>query len=173
MLKLFNDLRPFFEDSYRRINVREYGRIRKISPPSASTLLNSLNKEGLLNREEERNFIYFTANKENSLFIALSRAYWCIRFEKIGLISHIKQRTVNPLIILFGSFSKAEIKSDSDIDMAIFTPSKKPLNYTHVVIWEDMLKHKMQLFAFKNREEIKNKELLNNILNGFTVSGSW
>jgi len=46
MLNIINSLMPFFEDCYRRINVREYSRLRKSSPPTASKILFELNKEG-------------------------------------------------------------------------------------------------------------------------------
>ena len=59
MLTIFNNLKPFFEDNYRRISVREYARIIKISPPSASKLLNNLEKEGLLTKEK-KNYTYIT-----------------------------------------------------------------------------------------------------------------
>ena len=48
MLNIINNLKPFIEDSYRRINVREYSRLMKISPPTASKTLFELSKEGLL-----------------------------------------------------------------------------------------------------------------------------
>ena len=71
MLKIFNDLEPFFKDNYRRINVREYARLLNISPPSASKLLKLYTKEGLLVLEEDKNFLNFSVNKENNLFIHL------------------------------------------------------------------------------------------------------
>ncbi|MEK6841083.1 MAG: nucleotidyltransferase domain-containing protein [Nanoarchaeota archaeon] len=170
MLKIFNDLEPFFLDNYRRINIREYARIRKISAPSASTLLNNLENEGLLNKEVERNYVYYFANNKSELFINLSRIYWLITFRKVGLIEHLEKELINPLIILFGSFCKAELKNDSDIDLAIFTISNKIIN---IKKFEDKLKRKVQLFVFKNKEEVKNKELLNNILNGFIIASGW
>ena len=123
MLKIFNNLEPFFQDDYRRINVREYARIEKISAPSASALLKNLEKEVLLFKEEEKNYIYYSANRENKIFIDLSRVYWFMKFKEIGLINHFEKELIDPLIILFGSFCKAEIKSNSDIDLAIFTIS--------------------------------------------------
>lgn len=54
MLKIFNNLEPFFENNYKRINVREYARLKKISPPTASKLLSELQKEDLLEREDEK-----------------------------------------------------------------------------------------------------------------------
>jgi len=168
MLKIFNELKPFFEDNYRRINVREYSRIRKISPPSASKLLGRMEKKGLLKKENERNYIYYFANKESELFIDLSKIYWAEILRKLGLIDNIK-KLITPVIILFGSLNKAEVKGDSDVDLAIFTLSKKEIN---IQSFEKKLKRKIQIFRFKTIKDVKNKDLLNNILNGFVIGGN-
>ncbi len=42
MLKIINNLKPFIEDNYRRISVREYARIQKISDVKSDELLNSI-----------------------------------------------------------------------------------------------------------------------------------
>src|SRR3989344_5320006 len=107
MLKIFNNLGPFFEDNYRRMNVREYARLMKISPPSASKLLSKYEKESLLNREEEKRYIYYYANKDNNLFVFLSRIYWYQKMKE--LISYMEREFADPVIILFGSFAKAEV----------------------------------------------------------------
>lgn len=173
MLKIFNDLEPFFRDSYRRISVREFARLVKISPPSASTLLNGYEKEGLLIREDDRRYNFFAANKNSRLFIQLCRLFWSSQFKNVGLIEHLERKLTNPLIILFGSFSKAEIIKNSDIDMAVFAQSGKRINPIDVSICEEKLKRNIHILVFRTREELKNKELLNNILNGFIISGSW
>ena len=170
MLKIFNDLKPFFEDNYRRINVREYARIQKISPPTASSLLQNYLKEGLLKKEEEKQYLYYFANKESSLFVDLSRIYWKVVLENSGFIKALSEKFISPVIILFGSLSKAEVKENSDIDMAVFTATRKELDLKE---FERKLKRNIQLFIFKDREYIKNKELLNNILNGYRLRGNW
>ncbi len=170
MLKIFNALRPFFENNYRRINVREYARIQKMSPPTASKLLQSYQKEGILKKEEEKQYFYYFANKESDLFIDLSRVYWKIVLEDSGLIKALSEKLLSPVIIIFGSLSKAEVKEDSDIDIAIFTATRKELNVNE---FEKKLKRKIQLFLFKDRENVKNTELLNNILNGYKLRGNW
>ncbi len=170
MLTIFNTLKHFFLDNYRKINVREYARITNISPPSASKLLNNLEKEGLLKKEKDKLYIYYSANRENKLFINLLRAYWNEEFKKIGLIEYLNKELLNPVIILFGSFSKAEIMNNSDVDIAIFSIFKNNINLNN---FEKKLKRKIQVFMFKNQEEVKNKDLLKNILNGYNLSGSW
>ena len=170
MLKIINYLRPFFEDNYRRVNVREYSRLLKISPPTASKLLQEYHKEGLLKKEEEKQYIYYFANKENSLFIDLSRIYWKMQLEKVGLMNFFEKELISPVIILFGSLSKAEAKPNSDIDIAVFTATKKGINLEQ---FGKKLNRSVQLFLFKKMEDVKNKELLKNILNGYILKGHW
>lgn len=170
MLNIINNIQPFIEDNYRRINVREYARIIKISPPTASKLLSNLNKDGLIKKEEDRQYIFYHANKESKVFVDLCRIYWGAVLEKSGIIENIKEELLNPVVILFGSLSKAEVKENSDIDLAIFTPTKKELKLEK---FEKILGRKIQVFIFSKKEELKSKELLNNILNGYKILGEF
>ena len=165
MLKIINDLKPFFEDCYRRINVREYAKIIGVSPPTASKLLNFYNSRNLLLRTTYKNNILFFANKDNRDFIDLSRIYW--RNELENLLSYLEKKLVDPAIILFGSLSKAEVKHDSDIDLAVFAQKK---NLT-ILSFEKSLKRKVQIFWFDSFQVMKNKELSNSILNGYILTG--
>lgn len=165
MLKIFNYLEPFFEYSYQRMGVREYARMKKISPPSASTLLHDYHKEGLLTREEDKKYIYFEANRDNPVFVNLSRIYWLTQLRNSGLIEYLEKELVDPLIILFGSFSKAEVSSRSDIDIAI-KASKKKLNLAQ---FEKKLKRNIQVVFYEDAKI----NLQRSILNGFILFGSW
>ncbi len=165
MLKIINNLKPFFEDCYRRINVREYAKIIEISPPTASKMLDSYNSEGLLLNETYKNYHFFYANKESTNFIGLSRIYWGYRLKEMA--SFIEKELTSPAIILFGSLSKAEAKPDSDIDLAIFAHKKK----IDISRFEKKLKRKLQIYWFKSVEGIKSRELANSIINGYILSG--
>jgi predicted nucleotidyltransferase len=167
MLKIFNNLELFFQDNYRRINVREYARITKVSPPSASKILNTYFKEGLLKKEEDRKYIFYFANRENNVFMHLMRLYWIIKLKR--LIKIIEEAYINPTVILFGSASKAELKQDSDIDIAIFSISNENKLKTELI--EKELNREIQIHHFKNKESITNKELLANIINGVIIKG--
>ena len=170
MLRIFNDLEPFLWDSYKRVGVREYAALRKVSPPTASTILTQLHKEGLLRKEKDRKYLLFSANNESRLFTQLSRAYFAHHLKKIGLTGQLEKELISPLIILFGSFAKAEINENSDLDIAIFTPSQKEIPLEK---HEEQLGRSIQVFIFKNKGAVKNKELLNNILNGVIIAGDW
>jgi len=165
MLNIINNLKPFIEDCYRRINVREYSRLMKISPPTASKLLSEFNKEELLLIEKDRNYIFYYANKNNKIFTDLSRIYWKIKLNE--LINFLDENLITPTVILFGSLSKAETKEDSDIDLCVIG-HKKELNLKN---FEDDLRRKIQLFFFSSIENIKDKGLVNNIINGYILNG--
>lgn len=170
MLKIINDLSPFFEDCYRRISVREYARIRKISPPTASKLLEGYRKAALLKKEEERRFFYYFADKGSGMLIDLSRMYWKAKLHDAGMIGLLESRYPGSVIILFGSLSKAEAKPDSDVDLAVFGPGRKEADASGP---ERKLKRKVQVFVFSSREDVKSAELLGSILNGYKISGDW
>ncbi|MAG02659.1 hypothetical protein CMI42_04950 [Candidatus Pacearchaeota archaeon] len=165
MLEIINNLKPFFEDCYRRISVREYSRITKISPPTASKILNNYSKLNLLIKEEDRNYLFFHANNKDKQFIALSIIYWGIKLR--GLTDLLEKKLISPTIILFGSLSKGETKQESDIDVAIFA-NKKDLDIEDL---EKKVKRKIQIFWFKSLNDIKNKDLANNIINGSRLVG--
>lgn len=165
MLDIFNNLSSFFEDCYRRISVREYAKLASISPPTASTMLNNYSKLNLLKKEKYRNYLFFHANNISKQFIDLSRIYWGIKLEEF--LDYLEKEFASPTIVLFGSLAKAEAKSDSDVDLAVFA-NKKEINLKK---FEAKLGRNIQIFWFKSIRNVKNKQLANNILNGYILKG--
>ena len=165
MLKIINNLQPFFEDCYRRINVREYAKLMKISPPTASKLLADYQQEGLLQKEPFRKFHFYHANRENKTFRDLSRLYWQKKLK--NFLAHLNNKLLDPTIILFGSLAKAEVTEKSDIDIAIIS-KKKELNITP---FEKELQREIEIIWIPEPKKTKNKELTNNILNGYILKG--
>jgi predicted nucleotidyltransferase len=165
MLKIFNYLKPFFIDCYRRVGVREYAKMAGISPPTASKLLSYYESEGLLKKEAYRNYILFHADTGNREFIHLSRMYWSQAFHELTIF--LEKELTNPTVVLFGSLSKAENKQDSDIDIAIFA-HKKELDMSK---FEGRFRRKIQVFWFNSIKDMKNADLANNIINGCVLAG--
>lgn len=164
MLKIINNLKPFFEDCYKEIGVREYSRLMKISPPTASKLLKYYAKEGLLKTHLDRGYLLFRANRESRLLLDLSRIYWNEELKEI--VKHLMD--VSPkTIILFGSLSKLETTKDSDIDIALIDSTKKNFELSK---FEKKYKREIQIFTYKSLGEI-NKDIKFNILNGFILGG--
>ena len=65
MLEIVNNLEPFFEDCYRIVSVREYARLIKKSPPTASKLLKGFAQEGYLHKRPERGHLLFSLDQTN------------------------------------------------------------------------------------------------------------
>jgi predicted nucleotidyltransferase len=165
MLKLFNNLAPFFEDNYRRINVREYAKLLHVSPPTASKLLEQYLNEELLIREKDRIYLYYSANKDSPILARLSHIYWLQRLNDLQI--HLERTLVDPTIILFGSLSKCEAKQDSDIDLAIISATSKSPD---LGAYEKQLKRKIHLIRYDNWESVP-KNIFKNIINGVVMSG--
>jgi|SRR3989344_940165 len=165
MLKIINNLQPFFEDCYRELNVREYAKQAKISPPTASKLLKGWTAEELLKQREEHNRLLFSASRE-TVFRDLARIYWGQRLKRV--IAAIEGHSTVPVVMLFGSLAKAEAKGDSDVDIAIFAPEK---NIIDMEPFAKHLKREINLHWFRSMSEIPNPHLRNNIINGYILKG--
>jgi len=165
MLKIFNELKPFIEDCYKEISVREYSRLMKISAPTASSMLKLYEKEGLLKKRADKGYLLFRADRESSILVDLSRIYWKMKLVKV--MDMIKSAMHKPVVILFGSLSKLEAKLDSDIDLAIISKTAKKIDLkSH----EKELNRSIEAFYFKSFREI-NRDLKLNILNGYVLEG--
>ncbi|HLC53235.1 MAG TPA: nucleotidyltransferase domain-containing protein [Candidatus Nanoarchaeia archaeon] len=157
MLEIFNSLQPFFEDVLREISVREYARMQKVSPPTASSLLKRFSKEGVLLQREERNLLLFRANKESSLFKDLAVAYWRNTLKKA--FEPLREHLLYKKMVLFGSIAKVENTIDSDVDIFIDIKYKE-LNVSPI---ERRLKRRIQ---FHFIDSLGNEHLKKNIENG-------
>ncbi len=175
MFKILNDMAPFFEDTLKELGVREYARWRKCAPATASTLLKSLAKEGLLTERAERNLLLYKAREESEAYKDL-KVYASLRkIKESSLVTHLERELKHPLaIFLFGSYAKGENRKGSDIDMFVLTRTKTNVNLEE---YQKKLKAPIQLFVHSPPEvealRKKNPHLLNNMINGIRLFGFW
>jgi len=167
MLKEIYKLKPFFEDNYLELGVREYARLVKTTPPTASKILKNFESQGFLKKKSFKKNLLFRANKESKILKDLSRIYWSMKLN--DLINFIENGFHPSLIILFGSLTNLEINKNSDIDIAIISKFNPKMDFSR---FEKKLKKEIQLFRFDSIEKI-NKELRNSILNGYVLRGSF
>jgi predicted nucleotidyltransferase len=169
MLKEFNILKVFFEEPSKEFNVREVARRLKISPATASKDLKELNKKGILKKREERIFDLYMANSESDLYRDLKIFYNIRKIKESGLIESINKFYLKPTLILFGSASKGLDTETSDFDIVII--SEKIKEFKDLKIFEEKLNRKLQIFAVKEIKNLKNRHLINNVLNGIVLQG--
>ncbi len=168
-----NILKLFFENPEKDFHVREIARALRQSPSTISKLLTKLTKHETLISREEKKFKLFKSNTENKIYKETKLFYNILNIRQSGLIDYLINHYNHPsAIILFGSFRKAENIPSSDIDLFIQSSIKKESSLTE---FENTLNHKIQLFVYSQKEtelmKTKNKELLNNIINGIVLDG--
>lgn len=165
MLGILNNLSPFFEDCHRELGVREYARLAEISPPTASKLLSQYEREGLLVRSVFRRHHLYRADRGSRDFIVLSRLYWQARLKP--LLDHLEGEFLAPPIVLFGSLARAETRKQSDVDLLILAEEQG----LDISGFERKLGREIQIFFEKSIEDVKNRDLAAEMVNGHVLRG--
>ncbi|MAG77828.1 hypothetical protein CL616_00520 [archaeon] len=164
-------IKYFIDEPEREFHVRELAKLTKKSPTTVSKYLKQLEKEKILILEKKLNHLFFKANNESSKFKDQKLFHNIKIIRKSGLTKYLNNIYHPEVIILFGSFAKAENIERSDIDILVITPSKKEANLEK---FENKLNHKIQLFLHSKKDiKIMNKKLLNTFINGIKLSGYW
>lgn len=170
-----NILNFFIKEPEKQFHVRQISKLLDKSPTTISKYLKELEEKNILKSEKKLNHLLFKANVENEKFKQLKLNYNLNLLYDSGLVDYlIKELNYPEAIILFGSFARAENSSASDIDLLIISSSKKEAKLTK---FEKKLGYKIQIFIHSKRDiekmKEKNKELLNNWINGITLYGFW
>lgn len=166
-------LKFFIKNPEKEFHVRQIAKLIKKSPTTTSKYLKEFEKRDVLNSEKKLNHLLFKANVKNPEFKQLKLNYNLNLLHDSGILDFlVKQFNYPEAIVLFGSFSKAENISSSDIDLLIISPSKKEVRLEK---FEEELNHKIQIFvkSKKDIKKMKNKELLNQWINGIVIYGFW
>lgn len=158
----------FFQNPTDKLRVRHIERKLKVPLPSVIRYTKELESEEILMKSEIAKVRYYTSNRSSKRFLIEKKLYNIKETFDSGLIKYLKREYSNPLIIVFGSYSRGEDIENSDIDLYIETPKKYNFNLEK---FEKMLKRNIQTFNHKNIKEIHNKNLSNNIINGITLNG--
>lgn len=159
-------LRIFFEYPERKFHIREIARITKLSPPGVMKIVRNLVKEGLVATEMGKVVKNVYASKLEK-FIQMKRFFDIYSLYECGLVSFLRQRYEEPeAIVLFGSYSKGEDISKSDIDIAIVTRKSLSLDMKK---FENALKRKINLHEIRIKDA--GEEFLNSLSNGIVLYG--
>jgi len=169
MFKELNILKLFFERPSKEFNVREVARILNISPATASKELGKLAKKGILKERKEKPLKLYKANLEDNFYRDLKLFYNIRKIRNYGLIDALNRFYLKPTIVLFGSASRGEDTETSDFDLLVICEKTK--EFIELKIFEKKIKRKLQLFVVKDIKELKNKHLVNNVLNGVILQG--
>jgi len=155
-----------FDSPERTFHIREMARLTGLSAPGVSKIIKRLKAEGLLTAERGKVVEEVSASRTDK-FVLFKRCYNMQRLFESGLIGFLKDTYEEPeAIVLFGSYSKGEDTSVSDIDIAIIT--KKELR-PDLRKFEAALKREINVHEIQIRSV--DKEFLNTLANGTVLSG--
>jgi len=169
MFKELTYLNPFFESPSKELGVREFARLAKMNPATASKILKNFAKKGILKEKKERIYILYKANLESSLYKDLKVFYNKRKIIDSNLLDELNKFYLKPTILFFGSGAKGLDDENSDFDLLII--SEKTAEFPNIKNFEKKLNRKLQFFAVKDIKNIKNKNLLNNMVNGIILQG--
>lgn len=158
----------FLQHPTARLRVRQIEREVKIALPSAIRYSKELEKEGILRIINIADVKLYSANRDSKKYLLEKRFYNIRQLYDSGLIDHLIKESINAPIILFGSYSRGEDIEDSDVD--IFIEYNKEIK--NLQIYEKKLRREIQIFRNKKINDIKNKHLINSIMNGITLNSS-
>lgn len=165
MFKELNDLCHFLEYPKRKIHVREYARLQNITPATASTILKKFQKQDILKKEIIQNIHLYSL--QSSQIVKDLKVFYTI--QKIRtIIPQLNAFFGKPHIILFGSASKGEDNEQSDIDLYVESEVTSQIIRNTL---EKKLKRPLQLFVYKQIQDVPNKYLQQNIMNGIVLQG--
>lgn len=168
MFKELNSLRLFFKEPNREFGVREAARVLKQSPATASKELKRLAKHGILKERKDRVYKLYKANLESDAYKDLKTYYNIRKIKESGLLEALNRFYLHPTIVLFGSAAFGLDTETSDFDLLIISEKTKIPNLKH---FEEVLKRDLHILPVRKISEIKNKHLINNIVNGIVIAG--
>jgi len=149
------------------LRVRQIERLLKLPLPSVIRYTYELEQEKILKKVNISDVNFYRVHRSSGKFILEKKLFNIKSLYESGLIDYLIMECNNPTIVLFFFFFKGEDVEKSDIDLYI----EHTKNVTNLDKFEKILERKIQVFNYKNIEEIKNKELANNIINGMTLNG--
>lgn len=158
----------FFLNPTTKLRVRQIEREIKVPFPSVIRYTKELEAEGILRTQITSGVKFYSADRSSKKFLLEKKLFNIKQLHDSELINYLIKECFNHPIIVFGSYSKGEDIEESDIDLYVETPSQKKPKLTR---FEKTLRRSIQIFGFKSINQIKNKELANNIMNGIPING--
>ena len=169
MFKKLNILTLFFESPSREFNVREVARLVRIAPATASKDLQVFVKEGLLKERKERMLNLYKANLEDERYTDAKIFYNIRKIKESGCVDSLNKFYLKPVIVLFGSCTFGLDTESSDMDLLVI--SEKTEEFPDTKKFEKKLNRNLHLLIVKKIKDLKNGELINNVLNGISLQG--
>jgi len=157
----------FFINPSSKMRVRHIEKNLNLSLPSVINSCKQLKEEGILKTLIIGNVTFYTSDRTNKNYLLKKIFFNITQLIDSGLIDYLKKELSNPAVVLFGSYSRGEDIESSDIDLYVETVSHKKLNMDR---YQEFMQRNIHILSYTNLDKIKNKYLVNNIINGVVLN---
>ena len=142
-----------------------------VSLPAIIKSLPGLKKEGrvIIQQDKASKRWSIELNRDNKRVIQLKRAENLKMLYESGFADFLEEKFAGAAIVLFGSYSRGDDTTNSDIDIAIIGRKSKEVGLTEL---EKLLERKISLNFYDSFKEI-HKHLKESIFNGIILSGGF
>lgn len=165
-------LRVFFNNPSPKgagFQLREISREAKLAPTSVKNYLDELSKNDeyiIKSTHRIHGYPVYWANRASELFKFFKKIDMIISIQESGLLDYLSEKCMPDVIILFGSASRGEDLSDSDVDLYLQC-KERPLELHK---YEKIIERKIKILFEEDFNKLS-KELRNNMLNGIILKG--
>jgi len=152
-----------------KLNKRQISKLLKVSPTAIAKSLPLLEKEELIKiiKNKGINLTSIELNRDNQKTMLLKRVENLRFIYESGLLEYLEDGFTGGTIILFGSYSRGDDTTTSDIDIAVVGRKEKEVNLTK---YEKDLQREIRINFYSSFKEI-HKHLKENIFNGIVLVG--
>lgn len=163
-------LRFLFANAEKSFNERRLAKKLKVSPTGISKSLQKLEREGLIKVSKDRisKRLSIQFNRDNPKAVDQKRVENLKLVYESGLADFLEESFPGCAVVLFGSYSRGEDTTTSDIDIAVVGMKEKEVDAS---MFEKLLERKVNINFYHSFKKI-HKHLLNNILSGILLSGA-
>lgn len=154
--------------SGEKLNLSDISKNLDVSVTAVSKAVQLLEKEGLIKIEKDQkmNLIFISLERNKKRTIQLKRAENLKMIYEFGLSDCLEEEFAGATLILFGSYSKGDDTTTSDIDIAVIGRKEKKINLKK---FEDIFQRRIIINFYDSFKDI-HKHLKENILNGIVLA---
>ncbi len=162
-------LRFLFAKSGRSLNQRQISRYLEVSQPAVMKALPELEKQEMIKIEQDKESKRWAIqlNRDNLRVMQLKRIDNLRVIYESGLANFLEKEFAGGTILLFGSYSRGDDTSSSDIDIAVIGRKEKTINLGK---FEEIFEKEIRINFYPSFKEI-HKNLKENLFNGVVLAG--
>ena len=162
-------LRLLFVKSGASLNQRQIANLLEVSQPAIIKALPELEKENLIKLHQDKQTKRWSIelNSSNHKAMQLKRTDNLKLVYDTGLADFLEKEFAGSAIILFGSYSRGEDITNSDIDIAVIGRKNKQVDLTK---YEKDLERQININFYDSFKNIQ-KHLKENLFNGIMLVG--